>query len=1082
MFQSFLRRSYPAALALGAALFSAAAQAQITYNYTFPQIPTHTVTQWDGSTAPTGGNPLYDPPLIRYNDDPAVSVLPPVSLVTATGLAQTPYRSRNFTVTSGGVYAVTLSGTLTNTSATQATIYKDSFDAANPLKNILALIPGATTGTPRTINVNLAPGNYVIVVNSVFNGVSGSFTATITQTAAPAIATIFGSDVPPGASPQFNRPIANGNLPPVTAQYGSNYSYQADSFTVPKDDLYEIYSDEPSYQGQIALYQNGFDPANPLSNCLLVSGDSSLFGSPTGNSVLIANLKAGTQYTLVTSNLANGATQNHTYNNTVSPVTVPTLDSWSGTTVGAPTFNRPVQPGVSANTVIPSVLSGVNVAYSAHTYNSNTSGIATITSVCVAPNSWNNFLVVYQGKFDPSNPLKNAIAAVEGGYNDVIFQNYIVQGTFNSVASLRLSLAAGQTYTIVTTGSASTNVGSYTASVTSDPVPGSAVASFDGTLGGVLLGPGTGYRQPYAKYDANSNLITPTQISANAIAYHADSFTVPTSGSYTIADTATTPAQWGLYLVLYHDAFDPNNPLSNVMIAVPSDNVKANITLNLTAGVTYYAVTGGFGPLAYGDYALSVLQNISGATPFVFSDTLNGGTGNTFTRPSVPTTPNTIPTTLSTTKNDYYDARTFTVPTSGVYNIDAVSNLTGTDPFGKWDDLVVLYNGPFNPASPLSNAIAANDAVHLFGSDAGFRNISLTAGTQYTLVVTGSTFAQFGTYHASVYTGGGEYPPIIPDNSATGLAATNNVTDTFTVLGLNSVTITGLYHPRAGDLLATLSHGGVSIELTDRVNRTTATATGSSALFFGDYTFAPNGSDLGAAATGTPAGGIDFTQTYLPFLNGTVGQSSMLTGDFTAFNGQSVAGNWTLTVADRNAGSVGYFSGFQFNVAANTGTLTGNIALEGVLDLFATSPYAPLGTFHIGLRAPGSFTELRGYDVTLNTSAGSANGSYTIPYIPTGTYDALIKGSKNLAVLVSNITVTTGETAAIADVTLPAADANNDNAVDTSDFGLLVGGYNGDATIPGSGYDPVADFNFDGAVDPSDFGLLVGEYNNVGAN
>ena len=54
--------------------------------------------------------------------------------------------------------------------------------------------------------------------------------------------------------------------------------------------------------------------------------------------------------------------------------------------------------------------------------------------------------------------------------------------------------------------------------------------------------------------------------------------------------------------------------------------------------------------------------------------------------------------------------------------------------------------------------------------------------------------------------------------------------------------------------------------------------------------------------------------------------------------------------------------------------------------------------------------------------------------------------------------------------------------MDTSDFGVLVGGYNGDSTIPGSGYDPNADFNFDGVVDTSDFSLLVGQYNNVGAN
>ena len=53
--------------------------------------------------------------------------------------------------------------------------------------------------------------------------------------------------------------------------------------------------------------------------------------------------------------------------------------------------------------------------------------------------------------------------------------------------------------------------------------------------------------------------------------------------------------------------------------------------------------------------------------------------------------------------------------------------------------------------------------------------------------------------------------------------------------------------------------------------------------------------------------------------------------------------------------------------------------------------------------------------------------------------------------------------------------------MDTTDFGFLVGAYNGDSSIPGSGYDTVADFNCDGVVDTTDFSLLVGNYNSVGA-
>ena len=63
---------------------------------------------------------------------------------------------------------------------------------------------------------------------------------------------------------------------------------------------------------------------------------------------------------------------------------------------------------------------------------------------------------------------------------------------------------------------------------------------------------------------------------------------------------------------------------------------------------------------------------------------------------------------------------------------------------------------------------------------------------------------------------------------------------------------------------------------------------------------------------------------------------------------------------------------------------------------------------------------------------------------------------------------------------LPAGDTNNDNSVDSSDFGVLIGAFNSDVTI--GGYDYRADLNQDGTVDSSDFGLLIGEFNNTGAN
>ena len=170
----------------------------------------------------------------------------------------------------------------------------------------------------------------------------------------------------------------------------------------------------------------------------------------------------------------------------------------------------------------------------------------------------------------------------------------------------------------------------------------------------------------------------------------------------------------------------------------------------------------------------------------------------------------------------------------------------------------------------------------------------------------------------------------------------------------------------------------------------------------------------------------------------------------------------------------------NMNVATPIST-TGTIALEGVPDLSAISEAAPLDVFHVSFRQPGTTLEIIGQDVALDVKQGSASGTYSVTDVPDGTYDVWIKGGKNLAVLVPDVHIAAATGAGIPPVTLPAADANGDNSVDASDFGLFVSAYNTTADDPFSGYDPACDFNFDGSVDPTDFGLLVNDYNTVGA-
>ena len=178
----------------------------------------------------------------------------------------------------------------------------------------------------------------------------------------------------------------------------------------------------------------------------------------------------------------------------------------------------------------------------------------------------------------------------------------------------------------------------------------------------------------------------------------------------------------------------------------------------------------------------------------------------------------------------------------------------------------------------------------------------------------------------------------------------------------------------------------------------------------------------------------------------------------------------------RPDGAGGYIASTQ-TTAASGATVTGGVSLEGVTNLSAISASAPLGVFHLEFRQAGSVVKQA--DVSLTVTSGSARGQYAIPGVPAGTYDVAIKGKKNLRVVISGVVVS-GATGVVSDVTLPAGDGNNDNFCDTSDFGLLVGVYGADSSVPGSGYDPAADFNYDGFCDTGDFGLLVGNYGQQG--
>ena len=145
-------------------------------------------------------------------------------------------------------------------------------------------------------------------------------------------------------------------------------------------------------------------------------------------------------------------------------------------------------------------------------------------------------------------------------------------------------------------------------------------------------------------------------------------------------------------------------------------------------------------------------------------------------------------------------------------------------------------------------------------------------------------------------------------------------------------------------------------------------------------------------------------------------------------------------------------------------TVAGTVALEGCVSSAQTVTF--------------TFRPTDGSAIFTRSVLLSSSGTFSLPNIPRKNYQIHVKGNLWLA---QNLSLdATGSAASNLSLSLRAGDANNDNSVDSSDFGVLIGAFGGDSSVPGSGYDATADFNCDGMVDSSDFGLLIGEFNNTG--
>lgn len=142
----------------------------------------------------------------------------------------------------------------------------------------------------------------------------------------------------------------------------------------------------------------------------------------------------------------------------------------------------------------------------------------------------------------------------------------------------------------------------------------------------------------------------------------------------------------------------------------------------------------------------------------------------------------------------------------------------------------------------------------------------------------------------------------IPDGGGPGNQFSSSIVigDTYNIADIN-VTLNGANHTFVGDLIITLTNGSTSVVLVDRPGVPDFSVFGWAYNIAGDYTF-----DDAASTTWQNAnGGVQDD-----FLTLASGSSWAPENPLSAFNGQSVAGTWTLTISDNATIDTGGISGW----------------------------------------------------------------------------------------------------------------------------------------------------------------------------
>jgi hypothetical protein len=250
------------------------------------------------------------------------------------------------------------------------------------------------------------------------------------------------------------------------------------------------------------------------------------------------------------------------------------LVSFTGSTAGGPTFNRPTEDGTA--------LSSSTTNYSVATFTVSETGTYSVATA----GAFDTMTFVYSGVFNPAAPTTNVV-----GGNDDLNAGIRTSG-------VSVGLTAGQTYSFVTTSAFPNQTGSFANSITgpgtvtalSVPTPaagGSTLVTVAGTTTG-----GPTYRR--ATDDG-------TQLSdvGTDVAFKTIQFTVGSVGTYAFLATG----DFDTFLSLYAGAFDPTDALTNFVTG--NDDAfslstfdfitdVSSLGADLVPGVIYTLVTSAF--------------------------------------------------------------------------------------------------------------------------------------------------------------------------------------------------------------------------------------------------------------------------------------------------------------------------------------------------------------------------------------------------------------------------------------------------------------------------------------------------------